>query len=168
MKVGESGEISIILYSKPIRMKFTGKISAKLDAKGRVFFPAAFRKLLVDGEGDFVLRRDVYQPCLVVYPLVVWEEEVALLRQRLNRWDPRQAMVFRQFMSDAELISLDSSGRFLLPKRLTEIAQIDKELVFVGVDDRIELWNKNQMSTSFMSPEDFGESLAQLMSADSE
>ena len=118
MKVGESGEISIILYSKPIRMKFTGKISAKLDAKGRVFFPAAFRKLLVDGEGDFVLRRDVYQPCLVVYPLVVWEEEVALLRQRLNRWDPRQAMVFRQFMSDAELISLDSSGRFLLPKQI--------------------------------------------------
>ena len=147
-------------------MKFTGKISAKLDVKGRVFFPAVFRKLLAEGDVEFVLRKDVYQPCLVIYPIAVWDEEVALLRQKLNRWNPKEAMVFRQFMSDAEMITLDSSGRFLLPKRLTEIANISKELVFVGVDDRIEIWSKEQMTRPFLSPEDFGNSLAQLMSAD--
>lgn len=147
-------------------MKFTGKISAKLDAKGRVFFPAAFRKLLAEGEGEFVLRRDVYQPCLVIYPISVWEEEVGLLRQRLNRWNPKEAMVFRQFMADAETMSLDASGRFLLSRRLLDIAQISKELVFIGVDDRIEVWSKELTEQSFLSAEDFGQSLENLMSPD--
>lgn len=148
-------------------MKFTGIINAKLDAKGRVFFPAAFRKLLAEGEVDFVLRRDVYQPCLVIYPVSVWEEEVGQLRQRLNRWNPKEAMVFRQFMADAETISLDASGRILLSRRMLDIAKISKELVFIGVDDRIEVWSKEQSEQSFLSPEEFGRSLENLMAPDS-
>ena len=147
-------------------MKFTGIINAKRDVKGRVFFPAAFRKLLAEGEVDFVLRRDVYQPCLVIYPVSVWEEEVGQLRQRLNRWNPREAMVFRQFMADAETISLDAAGRFLLSRRMLDIAKISKELVFIGVDDRIEVWSKEQCEHSFLSPEEFGQSLENLMCPD--
>ena len=147
-------------------MKFTGEINAKIDVKGRVFFPAAFRKLLAEGEVDFVLRRDVYQPCLVIYPVSVWEEEVGQLRQRLDRWNPREAMVFRQFMADAETISLDASGRFLLSKRMLDIAKISKELVFIGVDDRIEVWSKEQCDKLFLSPEEFGQSLENVMCPD--
>ena len=147
-------------------MKFTGTASAKLDAKGRVFFPATFRKLLAEDEVEFILRRDVYQPCLVVYPMAVWENEVETLRKRLNLWNPQQAMVFRQFMADAESISLDASGRFLLPKRMLQIANIASEVVFVGVDDRIEVWSKEKMEQPFLSPEEFGKSLQNLMTPD--
>ena len=50
-------------------MRFTGTIEAKADAKGRVFFPAMFRKVLASaGEEQLVLSRDAFQPCLVLYP----------------------------------------------------------------------------------------------------
>lgn len=119
---------------------FSGKISAKLDAKGRVFFPAAFRKQLGAGEGQFVLRRDVHQPCLVLFPQQAWEKEVEQLRARLNRWDVREAMLFRSYVGEVEQIALDSVGRLLLSKAWQQQAHIDREVTFVGVYDRIEIW----------------------------
>lgn len=67
-------------------MRFTGTIKAKLDAKGRVFLPASFRRLLRDDEAEFVLKRDAFQPCLTVYPRAAWDAEVADLRSRLDPW----------------------------------------------------------------------------------
>ena len=56
-------------------MRFLGSIDAKLDAKGRAFLPAVFRKVL-QGAGceSMVMRKDVFQPCLVLYPESVWNE----------------------------------------------------------------------------------------------
>lgn len=54
-------------------MRFLGTIEAKTDAKGRAFLPAAFRKMLQSaGEERMMLRKDVFQPCLVLYPESVW------------------------------------------------------------------------------------------------
>ena len=163
--MGNCGEKSIILYILSFPMRFTGTIQGKLDAKGRVFFPAAFRKKLADGEEDFVLRRDIFQPCLTIYPLSVWEAEVSQLRERINRWDPKQAMVLRQFMADAEILSLDASGRFLFSKRMLQIAEIDKEIVFIGMDDRIEVWSKEHTDTPFLSADEFSSALQEIMSS---
>ena len=69
-------------------MRFVGNIEAKTDAKGRVFLPSAFRKLLqTAAEEGLVLRKDIFQPCLVLYPQSVWDEQLNLLRSRLNRWN---------------------------------------------------------------------------------
>ena len=71
---------------KYVRMRFLGNIEAKTDAKGRAFLPASFRKILqVSGEENLVLRKDVFQPCLVVYPESVWNELLDQLRKKLNR-----------------------------------------------------------------------------------
>lgn len=145
-------------------MRFIGTINAKLDAKGRVFLPAAFRRILPEDTVELVLRRDVYQPCLVIYPLSVWEEEIGELRQRLNRWNPRDAMIFRQFMSEAETLTLDGTGRILLSRRMLQQAAIEKELVFVGMDDRIEVWSRERMETPFLDSGSLGASLQALMS----
>ena len=57
-------------------MRFLGNIEAKTDAKGRVFLPAIFRKVLqAASEESLVMRKDVFQPCLVLYPESVWNEE---------------------------------------------------------------------------------------------
>ena len=71
-------------------MRFTGTIEAKADAKGRVFFPAMFRKVLASaGEEQLVLSRDAFQPCLVLYPRSVWDEQLDSLRAGLSRWNAR-------------------------------------------------------------------------------
>ena len=58
-------------------MRFTGSIDAKTDEKGRVFVPSVFRKILFgEGEEGFILRRDLFEPCLVLYPRSVWEARV--------------------------------------------------------------------------------------------
>lgn len=145
-------------------MRFVGKIDAKLDVKGRVFLPSDFRKQLAELDQQLVLKRDAYQPCLVIYPFSVWNAEVDALRARLNRWDPRQAMVFRQFMANVEMITLDSSGRFIMQRQLVEDLGItNREVRFIGVDDRIEVWSKTKMEQQFLDNDAFGQSLAELM-----
>ena len=106
-------------------MRFLGNIEAKADAKGRAFLPAIFRKVLqASGEDNLVLRKDVFESCLVLYPERVWNEQLDILRQRLNRWDKEQWQIFRQFVSDAEVNSLDGNGRLLIPKRYLNFAGI--------------------------------------------
>lgn len=98
-------------------VRFLGSIEAKTDAKGRAFLPASFRKELQSaGETSLVMRKDVFQPCLVLYPESVWNMQIDLLRTRLNRWDSLHQSIFRQFVADAEAITLDANGRFLIPK----------------------------------------------------
>jgi len=145
-------------------MRFLGNIEAKADAKGRAFLPAIFRKVLqASGEDNLVLRKDVFESCLVLYPERVWNEQLDILRQRLNRWDKEQWQIFRQFVSDAEVISLDGNGRFLIPKRYLKFAGIEQELKFIGVDDTIEIWSKDNSETPFVNPQNFGSVLQSLM-----
>lgn len=122
-------------------MRFLGNIEAKTDAKGRAFLPASFRKILqVSGEENLVLRKDVFQPCLVVYPESVWNELLDQLRKKLNRWNAKEQQIYRTFIADAILLTLDGNGRFLIPKRLLKQADIEQSIRFVGMGDTIEIW----------------------------
>lgn len=144
-------------------MHFTGTIAAKIDTKGRVFLPSEFRKQIADSDSLLVLKRDIYQPCLVIYPQSVWNTEVEELLKHLNRWNKRDAMIFRQFMADAEQATLDSNGRLLVSKRFMQICSIDHSVEFVGVDDRIELWSVEQREAYFLSPEELATSMENLV-----
>lgn len=145
-------------------MRFLGNIEAKADAKGRAFLPATFRKVLqTGGEERLVLRKDVFQTCLVLYPESVWNEQMDSMRQRLNRWNKTQQQVFRQFVSDVELVSLDGNGRFIITKRFQRMANIEKEIRFIGMGDTIEIWSNNEAEQQKMSAEDFGIALEELM-----
>ena len=124
-------------------VQFLGNIEAKTDAKGRVFIPAAFRKQLqAVSEERLVLRKDVYQDCLVLYPESAWFATQNLIRNKLNRWDARQQMIFRQFVSDAEVVIPDSNGRILIPKRYLQMAGIQSDVRFIGMDNTMEIWAK--------------------------
>ena len=148
-------------------MRFLGNIEAKMDAKGRAFLPAVFRKILQAGsEERLVLRKDVFQPCLVLYPESVWNEQMDALRQRLNRWNKQHQQVFRQFVSEVELLTLDGNGRFLVPKRYLRMADIEQDVKFVGMGDTIEIWSNAKAEQCQMNPEDFGKALEELMDED--
>lgn len=144
-------------------MRFLGNIEAKTDAKGRAFLPATFRKILnVSGEESLIMKKDVFQPCLVLYPESVWNEMLDNLRKRLNRWNSKDQIIYRQFVSDVEMISLDGNGRFLIPKRYLKLANIDQQIKFIGMDDCIEIWPNNG-ETAFLDLDDFSQSLEAIM-----
>lgn len=146
-----------------------------MDAKGRAFLPAVFRKILQAGSNGpddadnslrLVLRKDVFQPCLVLYPENVWNEQMDALRQRLNRWNKQHQQVFRQFVSEVEVLTLDGNGRFLVPKRYLRMADIDLDIKFVGMGDTIEIWSNTKTDQSQMNPDEFGKALEDLMGED--
>ena len=145
-------------------IQFLGNIEAKADAKGRVFIPATFRKQLqAASEERLVLRKDVYQDCLVLYPESVWFATQNQLRCRLNKWNAKQQMIFRQFVSDAEVMTPDGNGRILLPKRYLQMAGIQSDVRFIGVDNTIEIWAKERADQPFMNPDEFSEALEELL-----
>lgn len=145
-------------------MRFLGNIEARTDVKGRVFLPSTFRKQLqLATEGCFIMRKDTFQNCLVLYPENVWDEQMNELRARLNRWNAKHQMLFRQFVADVEIVTLDGNGRFLIPKRYLKLANIDQEVRFIGMDDTIEIWAKEAMEQPFLDIEIFGKELEEIM-----
>ena len=107
--MGESGGKCVIL--KPIsrgltKMRLLGNIEAKTDSKGRVFLPAAFRKVLQGESSDtLVLRKDVYQPCLTLYTESAWSKQMDFLCSKINRWNPAHQQIYRQFLSAHDMIT---------------------------------------------------------------
>lgn len=147
-----------------VRMRFLGNIEAKIDTKGRAFLPATFRKVLqAGGEERLVLRKDVFQPCLVLYPESVWNGQMDLMRSKLNRWNKQQQEVFRKFVSEVEVLTLDGNGRFLIPKRYQRMADIEQDIKFTGMGDTIEIWNVQKAEEQQMTAEEFGQALEELM-----
>ncbi len=142
-------------------MRFLGNIEAKIDAKGRVFIPVLFRKKIA--EGTLILRKDIFQDCLVLYPEDIWNRELEELKQRLNKWNATHQLVFRQFVSDVEILNIDANGRILIPKRYLLLASIENEVRFIGMDEKIEIWTSQETEKPFMSPEDFGKAIEMLM-----
>lgn len=93
-----------------------------------------------DGELRLVMRKDVFERCLVLYPESVWNERLEQLRSRLSVWRRRDQEMLRSYVSDAEWITLDSNGRLLIPKRYLQMADIQSEVTFVGMNDTVEVW----------------------------
>ena len=144
--------------------QFLGNFEAKADAKGRIFVPAVFRKILqLQNETWLVLRKDIFQDCLVLYPGSVWEKEIETLRSKLNKWNKTQQQVFRQFVLDAERIEMDANGRILVSKRYLQLVDIDSHVRFLGVDNTIEIWSKEKLEEPLMVPEDFAKEIEELM-----
>ena len=148
-------------------MRFIGNIEAKTDSKGRVFLPACFRRILQqDGCEKIMLRKDVYQDCLVIYPEESWNRQLNLLRSRLDKWNAKHQMIFRQFVADVEELSIDSNGRILLPKRYMGMADIRQEVRFIGMDDTIEIWAKEKLEQPFIAPDEFRSELEKIMTTE--
>lgn len=145
-------------------MRFIGTIDARVDQKGRVFLPALFRRTLQEGgDGSLILRKDIFEDCLVVYPKEVWNARLDELRERLSVWNREGQSLFRSFVTDVEWLTLDSAGRFLIPKRYLRMAHIGQNVTFVGMDSTIELWGKKPEPGPRDASESLGEALQNIM-----
>ena len=121
----------------------TGDFRHSVDAKGRLIIPAKFRDSL--GE-NFVITKGM-DDCLFVYPSDEWKEfEEKIKALPLTNKDARD---FKRFMLGSAVEGdLDKQGRVLLPTSLREFAEIEKEVVLVGVLDKVEIWDKAKWDKS--------------------
>ena len=149
-------------------MSFIGQFPVRLDAKNRAFMPAGFRRILQQaGTQTLVVRKDYFENCLVVYPAQQWQEEIAGVRAKLNRFDGNQQMVYRKLVSEAHEVQLDSNGRMLLPQSLLDKVGIKQDALFVGMEQTIEIWAPDTAASGgqqpFMSDSEFADSLKKFM-----
>jgi MraZ protein len=145
-------------------MRFLGNIEARTDAKGRVFLPATFRKQLqVAGEEQLVLRTDIHGKCLVLYPESSWNRRLDEIAEKVSEWDEDEQMVLREFMAEAETLTLDGNGRFLISKRLLQAAGIEQAVRFIGMNDKIEIWAAEKTGKPFLPQEEFASRLKAIM-----
>lgn len=152
------------IHNKVRIMRFIGNFEAKTDIKGRVFIPAQFRRQLqAETEERLIMRKDIYQDCLILYPESAWDEQLNELRSQLGRWNPSHQTLYRQFVSDVEIIVPDNNGRILISKRYLKLSGINQEIRFIGMDDTIEIWAKEKTETPFMEPEIFSKEMEKIM-----
>ena len=123
---------------------FCGESTHAVDKKARVFLPKRFQQgLNLDSEGDrtAVLSRGL-DGCLFLFPLGGLER--ALRRMNTEAFAPsEERRLQRAFFRHSQRVTLDSSGRLLIPEALRELSGIEPEgeVVMVGVMDRVELWS---------------------------
>jgi len=121
-----------------------GTYECKVDAKGRLMLPVAFKKQLVAVMGNgFVLKRAVFQPCLELYPMAEWESMMENVN-KLNRFKKKNNDFIRRFTAGVKPIELDVSGRLLIPKDLVGFSGISKEVVVTSAVNILEIWDKDK------------------------
>ena len=134
---------------------FIGQYEAKVDDKGRLVFPAAFKALLPEGElPRLVIKKNIFEDCLEMYTGKEWERQSEELKSKLNFLNKDHAAFWRKYMRDCAEVILDARiGRFAVPRNLLEKIGVTKEVVFSGNDYKIDLWAKEKCADSEISDE---------------
>lgn len=137
---------------------FKGEYSHSVDAKGRIIMPAKFREIL----GDMFVVTKGLDGCLFVYPNKEWENIENKFREiPLTTKDARKFSRF--FFAGAADCEVDKQGRVLIPSVLREFAGLNKEVVLVGVLNRIEIWSKERwLENEYDDMDEIAEHMAAL------
>lgn len=139
---------------------FSGEYECTVDAKGRMLLPSRVKARLPENNAQSIfVTKSPSDSCLLVYSLPEWEK-VAERITSLNEFDENTAFVQRNFLRNSNEIELDNLGRFLIPKRLLEFAEITKEAIMVGLGNRLEIWNAEKYEQSLVKDQ---KELATLM-----
>ena len=119
---------------------FTSEYECKLDAKGRLVLPAKIKASLPEISGGELIVRRGFEPCLVVYPFTEYKKIYSRIAS-LNEFNEEYRKLQRNFFRGNTQVELDNNGRFLIPKTMLRYANLDKDVIVVGMGNRIEIWN---------------------------
>lgn len=146
-----------------------GTYECKVDAKGRLMMPAAFKKQLAPMLQDgFVLKRSVFQPCLELYSLEEWNVLMARVN-KLNKFKKKNNDFIRRFTAGVKMVEIDSNGRLLIPKDLIGFAGIEKDIVLSSAINIIEIWDKQKYEQAIdEAADDFADLAEEVMGNDDE
>ncbi len=137
---------------------FMGEYEHGLDEKGRIIVPTKFRESLGD---HFVLTLGT-DGCLFIYPMQEWEQFVEKLKGLPGTKEARQMQ--RYFMAGAVECECDKQGRVMIPLKLRDHAGIVKDVVSVGVVNKIEIWSKERwdVNNTYDSVDDIADHMSEF------
>lgn len=149
---------------KQIMVTFIGEYSAKIDDKGRIVFPSAFKSLMPEGSDmRFVVRKDIFAPCLEMFTFEEWERQSEEVKSRLDFFNKEHALFWREYMRGRAIVEPDPKlGRITIPGKLLQSIGVTKEVVFSGNDYKIEIWSKEKFETSGISEAEYLEIAGKL------
>lgn len=136
---------------------FFGKHTAKIDDKGRIVIPAAIKGVVPADQIQFVIRKDMYSNCLEMYTWQEWANMSQAVRAKLDlAFDEDHIRYWRTYMSDTVTVVPDAKlGRITIPREILDKAGIEKEVVFLGVDYKVEIWAKEEIEGGRLSADEF-------------
>jgi len=138
---------------------FSGECEHTVDDKGRLIIPARFRADLA--EGLFITRG--LDGCLFIFPPDTWKalsEKVAKLPLSQS-----SARLFSRMIYSGTECKLDKQGRILIPPPLREHADIESEVVIIGVNSRLEIWSKKRWRQQTIKMEEESSLIAEQLTS---
>jgi len=150
-------------------LNLIGTYECKVDTKGRLLLPNAFKKQLAPVlQQGFVMKRAVFQKCLEVYPMEEWR----LLSQKvnkLNRFNKKNDEFIRRFNAGVKIVEIDAAGRLLIPKDLVSFGAVKKEIVVNAAINILEIWDKERYEKAIDdATSDFGDLAEEVMGSQNE
>jgi MraZ protein len=119
---------------------FTSEYESKLDAKGRLILPSRIKAQLPEEGGSELVVRRGFERCLILYPMVEFKKVFSKI-SGLSEFNEEYRTLQRNFFSGTATVELDTSGRFLIPKNMLAYAQLERDVMLVGMGNKVELWN---------------------------
>ncbi|GAA0833632.1 division/cell wall cluster transcriptional repressor MraZ [Marinomonas arenicola] len=145
---------------------FRGIHQVSVDAKGRMTLPARLRDELAQYEEEgVVVTIDPASKCLLLYPLIEWEQ----IQQKLDKlpsFQPQARRLQRLLVGHATDLEVDKAGRILLPAPLRDFAALDRKVTLLGQGKKLEIWSQDEWESQrddYLSQESLDELQPEIM-----
>lgn len=121
-------------------LRFRSSSYHKIDTKGRIIIPSRFKDIL-KADGTYGVMVTNMNDCLYAYTVSEWDE----LESRIEKSEGVIMDEFKRFfLGNAAVCMGDKQDRIRIPKELRDYANLEKDIVLVGIGKRFEIWNKEQ------------------------
>jgi MraZ protein len=150
---------------------FRGRFEIKLDPKGRLGLPSAYRssQSIKTLETGFVVTNGRYsgRSCLDVYSLVEWEKLERRIA-KLSSLKPEVQAFNRFYLSGGQFVEVDAQNRILVPQSLRRYASLDAQAVLIGLGNKFEIWSQEIWSGVYdQLAQNFDETVAAVAALES-
>lgn len=141
---------------------FRGRYEHTIDSKGRTSIPVKFRDVLNGKDTNGLIVTNEFDGCLVAYPINEWkivEEKISSfpdIRKEIKAYQ-------RFFVSGAVECPIDKQGRILIPPILRDYAVLKKDVVFVGMLNKFEIWSRENWKAIPDNMEEIREALVDIL-----
>jgi MraZ protein len=125
---------------------FRGNAPARIDEKGRLKVPTAFRSLLESKYGRELFLTSLTGEYVRVYPMPVWLENEEKLSQ-VPSTNPAKLRYLDRVNYYGQVSELDSQGRVLIPVRLRDAATMNGDVDVLGLYNYLDVWNHDRLLT---------------------
>lgn len=139
---------------------FYGEYEHTIDNKGRLIIPSKFREAFKENyvERFFVTRG--LDTCLFVFAEDEWKKQEAKFRT-LSFTNAEARQFNRLYFSGACEVTCDQQGRILVPDYLKDFAKITRDVIIVGVSNRMEIWSKESWQEFYKNTKNSFEKIAE-------